>query len=50
LKPEHAGDVLGLLTSISVYRQLIYDYGWTFDEGEAWITSALATLLLREDV
>jgi hypothetical protein len=49
LPPERAGDVLGLLASISIYRQLIDDYGWTFDECEAWIRSTLETLLLRED-
>jgi AcrR family transcriptional regulator len=48
LPPERAGDILGLLTSIPVSRQLVDDYGWTLDECEAWLTATLTTLLLRD--
>jgi AcrR family transcriptional regulator len=47
LSPERAGAILGALTWVDTYRNLIQDYGWTFDECEAWLVDALSTLLLR---
>jgi AcrR family transcriptional regulator len=46
LSPERAGDVLGVLTWVDTYRNLTRDYGWSFDECEAWLTSTLQALLL----
>jgi AcrR family transcriptional regulator len=43
---ERAADILGFMTSTPMYRQLVRDYGWTFDESEAWLTETLAALLL----
>jgi AcrR family transcriptional regulator len=48
LSPERAGDVFGVLTWAETYRNLTQDYGWTFDECEAWLTETLTTLLLRD--
>jgi AcrR family transcriptional regulator len=49
LSPERAGDVFGVLTWVDTYRNLTRDYGWTFDECEAWLTETLTRLLLRQE-
>ncbi len=46
--PERAGDILGVMTWADTYRNLTQDYGWTFDESEAWLTQSLTTLLLSD--
>ncbi|HEX4539309.1 MAG TPA: helix-turn-helix domain-containing protein [Acidimicrobiales bacterium] len=43
--PERAAGVLSMMTSSASWRQLTAA-GWTFDEGEAWLTQSLAQLLL----
>lgn len=45
--PERAAAVLSMMTSPASWRQLTQRAGWTFDEGEAWLTASLAQLLLE---
>jgi len=48
LTVDRAADIFGLMTSVSTFRQLTEDYGWTFDECQVWITDTLIRLLLPE--
>lgn len=43
---QQATAVMSLMTSPASWRQLSQRSGWTFDEGEAWLTSSLHQLLL----
>ena len=43
---ERAAAAISLLTSPASWRQLTQQSGWTFAEGEAWLTSSLRELLL----
>jgi AcrR family transcriptional regulator len=45
-EPEHAADVLSMMTSPASWRQLTQEAGWTFDDAEAWLTQSLTKLLL----
>jgi AcrR family transcriptional regulator len=47
MTPERAAAVLSMMTSPASWRQLTQRAGWTFDESEAWLTAALALLLLE---
>ena len=40
-----AGDVLSLLALPATWRTLRRDYGWTYDEVEAWIVETALTLI-----
>lgn len=42
---SRAGDVLSLLSLPATWRTLRRDYGWTFDEVEAWIVDTALTLI-----
>jgi len=44
--PEQAAAVLSMMTSPASWRQLTQGAGWTFDEGQQWLTTSLALLLL----
>ncbi|HEX7103252.1 MAG TPA: hypothetical protein VF201_11460 [Nitrolancea sp.] len=44
--PERAAAMLGTLTLPVVWATLTRDYGWTFDDAEAWIFSTLRGQLL----
>ena len=44
--PEQAAAVLSMMTSPASWRQLTRGAGWTFDEGQRWLTTSLALLLL----
>lgn len=44
--PERAAAMLGTLTLPVVWAMLTRDYGWTFDDAEAWIFSTLRGQLL----
>jgi AcrR family transcriptional regulator len=46
LKPEQAAAAFSVMTSPASWRQLTQGAGWTFDEGEAWLATSLAQLLL----
>jgi AcrR family transcriptional regulator len=45
--PERAAAAFAMMTSPASWRQLTHSAGWTFDDGEAWLTSSLAQLLLE---
>ncbi|HEX6521423.1 MAG TPA: TetR/AcrR family transcriptional regulator [Streptosporangiaceae bacterium] len=45
-----AAAVMSLMTSPASWRQLTQRSGWTFDEGEAWLTTSLRQLLLAHPV
>jgi AcrR family transcriptional regulator len=45
-EPEHAADVLSMMTAPASWRQLTHDAAWTFDDAEAWLTESLTKLLL----
>lgn len=47
ITPEQAAAVLAMMTAPASWRQLTQRAGWTFDEGEAWLTASLAQLLLE---
>ena len=44
---DRAGDIFGMLTWVTTFRELTDTYGWTLDECEEWMASTLAVLLLR---
>jgi AcrR family transcriptional regulator len=46
LTPEMALDVLLALGSVSMYRTLVLDYGWSHSAFVDWLTESLAGLLL----
>jgi AcrR family transcriptional regulator len=45
--PERAAAMFSMMTSPASWRQLTRGSGWTFAEGEAWLASSLAQLLLE---
>lgn len=47
--PERGSAVFSMMTSPASWRQLTHRAGWTFDEAEAWLTSSLAQLLLKQN-
>lgn len=47
--PEQAAAVFSMMTSPASWRQLIQGAGWTYDEGQRWLTTSLALLLLGGD-
>ncbi len=44
---EQAGAVLSMMTSPASWEALVGASGWSYDEGEEWLTASLQTLLLR---
>ncbi len=42
---SRAGDVLSLLSLPATWRTLRRDYGWTYDEVEAWVVDTALTLI-----
>jgi AcrR family transcriptional regulator len=46
MTPERAATVFSMMTSAASWRQLIQVAGWTFDDGESWLTDSIVTLLL----
>jgi AcrR family transcriptional regulator len=46
MTPERAAAVFSMMTSAASWRQLTQSAGWTFDEGEAWLTDSITKLLL----
>jgi AcrR family transcriptional regulator len=44
--PERAATVFSMMTSAASWRQLTESAGWTFEEGEAWLTDSITKLLL----
>lgn len=47
--PERASAVFSMMTSPASWRQLTHRARWTFDEAEAWLTSSLTQLLLKQN-
>ncbi|MGI9008579.1 MAG: hypothetical protein ACR2FU_20720 [Streptosporangiaceae bacterium] len=45
--PERALAAFSMMTSPASWRQLTQGARWTFDDGEAWLASSLAQLLLE---
>ena len=45
LPPARAGDVLSLLSLPATWRTLGGEYGWTYDEVEAWIVDTAIDLI-----
>ena len=45
VSPTHAGDVLSFLSLPATWRTLGGEYGWAFDEVEAWIVDTAMALL-----
>jgi AcrR family transcriptional regulator len=45
LPPARAGDVLSLLSLPATWRTLGAEYGWTYDEVEAWIVDTAIDLI-----
>jgi AcrR family transcriptional regulator len=43
---ERAGTVFSMMTSPASWRQLTQSAGWTFDDGEAFLTDSITKLLL----
>jgi AcrR family transcriptional regulator len=43
---ERAATVFSMMTSPASWRQLTQAAGWTFDDGEAWLTDSITKLLL----
>jgi AcrR family transcriptional regulator len=46
MKPERAATVFSMMTSPASWRQLTQSAGWTFDDGETWLTDSISKLLL----
>lgn len=46
MTPERAATVFSMMTSPASWRQLTQSAGWTFDDGEAWLTDSITKLLL----
>jgi AcrR family transcriptional regulator len=46
MTPERAATVFSMMTSPASWQQLTQSAGWTFDEGEAWLTDSITKLLL----
>jgi AcrR family transcriptional regulator len=46
MNPERAATVFSMMTSAASWRELTQSAGWTFDDGEAWLTDSITTLLL----
>jgi AcrR family transcriptional regulator len=46
MTPERAAAVFSMMTSPASWRQLTQSAGWTFDDGEAWLTDSITKLLL----
>lgn len=44
--PERAATVFSMMTSVSSWRHLTQDAGWSFDEGEVWLTDSITKLLV----
>ncbi len=44
---ERAATAFSMMTSPASWRQLTRDAGWSFDEGETWLATSLAQLLLN---
>lgn len=47
VSPRRAGALIAVLTWHPTYAQLVQEYGWSFDDCERWITTALERTLLR---
>jgi hypothetical protein len=47
LRPEEAADVMAMLTSPSVYHQLVIQQGWSPTRYRRWMTSTLLEQLLK---
>jgi AcrR family transcriptional regulator len=45
MTPERATTVFSMMTSPASWRQLTQSAGWTFDDGEAWLTDSISKLL-----
>lgn len=43
---ERAATVFSMMTSVASWRQLTQAAGWSFDDGEAWLTESITKLLL----
>jgi AcrR family transcriptional regulator len=43
---ERAATVFSMMTSPASWRQLTQAAGWTFDDGEVWLTDSITKLLL----
>jgi hypothetical protein len=46
MTPERAATVFSMMTSPASWRQLTQSAGWTFDDGEAWLTDSITKLLM----
>jgi AcrR family transcriptional regulator len=46
MTPERAAAIYSMMTSPASWRQLTQSSGWTFDDGEAWLSDSIASLLL----
>jgi hypothetical protein len=46
MTPERAATVFSMMTSPASWRQLTQSAGWSFDDGEAWLTDSITKLLL----
>jgi hypothetical protein len=46
MTPERAAAIYSMMTSPASWRQLTQSAGWTYDDGEAWLTDSIASLLL----
>jgi AcrR family transcriptional regulator len=46
MTPERAATAFSMMTSPASWRQLTQSAGWTFDDGEAWLTDSITKLLL----
>ncbi|MGH3522249.1 MAG: hypothetical protein ACRDU4_05325, partial [Mycobacterium sp.] len=44
--PEQAATAFAMMTSPASWRQLTHHSGWTFEDAEQWLTTALSKLLL----
>ncbi len=47
LEIEHASDVIAALTTPSVVRTFVFDYGWSFDRWQEWTIQTLCSLVLK---
>jgi AcrR family transcriptional regulator len=50
MTPAQAAAAFSMMTSPASWSQLTQSAGWTFDEGEAWLTASLNQLLLKRGV
>lgn len=49
ISDEHAVDIMGLLNSPATFRQLVCHAGWSLDDYEAWLATAMTEQLLPSE-